>query len=38
MSANAAQPSTNTWQIDPVHTTAEFKVRHMMICDVSRQD
>ena len=30
MSASAPQPTT-TWNIDPVHTTAEFKVRHMMI-------
>jgi polyisoprenoid-binding protein YceI len=25
------EPSTSTWQIDPVHSTAQFKVRHMMI-------
>jgi len=37
MSANATQPSTTTWQIDPVHTTAEFKVRHMMITNVKGQ-
>jgi len=34
MSANAPQPGTTTWNIDPVHTTAEFKVRHMMITNV----
>jgi len=34
MSANAPQPTTTTWNIDPVHTTAEFKVRHMMITNV----
>ena len=34
MSANAPQPSTTTWNIDPVHTTVEFKVRHMMITNV----
>ena len=34
MSANAVQPSATSWQIDPVHTTAEFKVRHMMITNV----
>jgi polyisoprenoid-binding protein YceI len=22
---------TSTWNIDPVHSTAEFKVKHMMI-------
>src|ERR1043165_5803932 len=34
MSANAPQPTATTWNIDPVHTTAEFKVRHMMITNV----
>lgn len=34
MSANAPQPTTTTWNIDPVHTTVEFKVRHMMITNV----
>lgn len=34
MSANAPGPTTTTWNIDPVHTTAEFKVRHMMITSV----
>ena len=34
MSANAPQPSTTIWNIDPAHTTAEFKVRHMMITNV----
>ena len=30
------QTSTNisTWNIDPAHTTAEFKVKHMMIANV----
>src|SRR6476469_10593001 len=28
----ASQPST--WNIDPVHSTAEFKVKHMMISNV----
>lgn len=37
MSANAPQASTTTWKIDPVHTTAEFKVRHMMITNVKGQ-
>ena len=34
MSANAPQPTATTWNIDPVHTTAEFKIRHMMITNV----
>ena len=34
MSANAPQATTTTWNIDPAHTTAEFKVRHMMITNV----
>lgn len=34
MSANAPQTTTTTWNIDPAHTTAEFKVRHMMITNV----
>jgi polyisoprenoid-binding protein YceI len=34
MSANAPGPTTSTWNIDPVHTMAEFKVRHMMITNV----
>jgi len=37
MSANAPQPSTTIWNIDPAHTTAEFKVRHMMITNVKGQ-
>ncbi len=28
------QTSTTTWNIDPAHTVAEFKVRHMMIANV----
>src|SRR5690242_21584524 len=34
MSANAPEPTTTTWNIDPIHTTVEFKVRHMMISNV----
>ena len=34
MSANAPHATTTTWNIDPAHTTAEFKVRHMMITNV----
>ena len=28
------QTSATTWRIDPAHSTAEFKVRHMMIANV----
>ena len=28
------QTSTTTWTIDPVHSVAEFKVKHMMISNV----
>jgi polyisoprenoid-binding protein YceI len=28
------QTSTSTWNIDPAHTAAEFKVKHMMIANV----
>src|ERR1044072_4782747 len=34
MSANAPGPTTSTWNIDPVHTVVEFKVRDMMITNV----
>ena len=27
-------PSTSTWNIDPAHSSAEFKVKHMMISNV----
>jgi polyisoprenoid-binding protein YceI len=30
----AAPASTVTWKIDPAHSSAEFKVRHMMISNV----
>ena len=30
----ASQTSTTTWNIDPVHSVAEFKVKHMMISNV----
>ena len=26
--------TTTTWNIDPAHTVAEFKVKHMMIANV----
>jgi polyisoprenoid-binding protein YceI len=29
--------ATSTWNIDPVHSLAEFKVRHMMISNVKGQ-
>ncbi|HZQ70404.1 MAG TPA: YceI family protein [Terriglobales bacterium] len=31
------QTSTTTWTIDPVHSVAEFKVKHMMISNVKGQ-
>jgi polyisoprenoid-binding protein YceI len=38
MSALATpQASTSTWKIDPVHSVAEFKVKHMMISNVKGQ-
>ena len=37
MSATAKPQTTTTWNIDPVHTVAEFKVRHMMISNVKGQ-
>jgi polyisoprenoid-binding protein YceI len=33
----APQTSTTTWNIDPVHSVAEFKVKHMMISNVKGQ-
>jgi polyisoprenoid-binding protein YceI len=35
--ATATHTSTKTWHLDPVHSTAEFKVRHMMITNVKGQ-
>lgn len=29
-----ANPATSTWKIDPAHSAAEFKVKHMMISNV----
>jgi polyisoprenoid-binding protein YceI len=29
--------ATSTWKIDPVHSVAEFKVKHMMIANVKGQ-
>jgi polyisoprenoid-binding protein YceI len=31
------QTMTSTWKIDPVHSVAEFKIRHMMISNVKGQ-
>ena len=31
------QTSTTTWNIDPTHSVAEFKVKHMMISNVKGQ-
>lgn len=31
------QSQTTTWNIDPVHSSAEFKVKHMMISNVKGQ-
>ncbi|HTM16772.1 MAG TPA: YceI family protein [Terracidiphilus sp.] len=33
----APQSTAATWNIDPVHTVAEFKVKHMMISNVKGQ-
>ncbi len=32
-----AKTQTTTWNIDPVHSAAEFKVKHMMISNVKGQ-
>lgn len=38
MSTTAAvKPQISTWNIDSVHSTAEFKVKHMMISNVKGQ-
>ncbi len=39
MSSNvmAPQAATTTWKLDPVHSVAEFKVKHMMISNVKGQ-
>lgn len=33
----AQQTATSTWKIDPAHSVAEFKVKHMMISNVKGQ-
>ena len=37
MSASATPLTTTAWNIDPVHSVAEFKVKHMMISNVKGQ-
>ena len=32
--ASTVVPQSTTWKIDPVHSVAEFKVRHMMVSNV----
>jgi polyisoprenoid-binding protein YceI len=34
MTATATTSSVSTWKIDPAHSSAEFKVKHMMISNV----
>jgi polyisoprenoid-binding protein YceI len=36
-SATAVPQTSTTWNIDPAHSVAEFKVRHMMITNVKGQ-
>jgi polyisoprenoid-binding protein YceI len=31
---NAVENATTTWNIDPIHSSAQFKVKHMMISNV----
>ena len=33
----AARTATTTWNIDPAHSVAEFKIKHMMISNVKGQ-
>jgi polyisoprenoid-binding protein YceI len=35
--ATSSQTSASTWAIDPAHSVAEFKVKHMMISNVKGQ-
>jgi polyisoprenoid-binding protein YceI len=37
MGTLVAPQTTTTWNIDPVHSVAEFKVKHMMISNVKGQ-
>jgi len=37
MSTLATTAAISTWNVDPVHSVAEFKVKHMMISNVKGQ-
>lgn len=37
MNETASKTQTTTWNLDPVHSVAEFKVKHMMISNVKGQ-
>ena len=37
MGTTQTAPQTTTWNLDPVHSVAEFKVKHMMISNVKGQ-
>jgi polyisoprenoid-binding protein YceI len=37
MGTLAVPQTTTTWNLDPAHTVAEFKVKHMMISNVKGQ-
>ena len=37
MDTKAIADATTTWKIDPVHSVAEFRVKHMMISNVPGQ-
>lgn len=37
MTTQSVTPAVSTWKIDPVHSIAEFRVRHMMISNVRGQ-
>ena len=37
MNETIAKPQTTTWNLDAVHSVAEFKVKHMMISNVKGQ-
>jgi polyisoprenoid-binding protein YceI len=37
MATSATSAATTTWKIDPAHSVAEFKVKHMMISHVKGQ-
>lgn len=34
MSTPGVMPQVTSWKVDPAHSTAEFKIRHMMISNV----